>query len=38
MQVFKQNQTRTEPIHVQMSNHSAQDGRSCQITHSHDAD
>ena len=38
VQVFKQNQTRTEPIHVQMSNHSTQDGMSCQITHSHDAD
>ena len=31
MQVFKQNQTRREPIHVQLFNHSAQDGRSCQI-------
>ena len=38
MQVFKQNYTRTEPIHVQMFNHSAQVGMSCQITRSNDAD
>lgn len=38
MQVFKQNQTRKEPIHVQMFNHSVQDGMSCQITRSNDAD
>ena len=27
----KTHQTRKEPIHVRMFNHSAQDGRSCQI-------